>query len=363
MNQEKVMSKIRNITITLLLLLVATAADAQATVSARLDSMRIPFGGQTTLRLRVGAPKGVAVVMPQLKAGQMLVDSVMVVEQPRIDSKNGGDSVVSELSAPITSFTPGRYTLPGLKVGVGGKQLVANTLTLVVDSVALDKQNPQKTYPPKDIQRNPFSWADWWLPLLLLVVVVAAVVGIVLAARRLCSHKPLRVVVREVRVVPAHQRALDRIAQLKSQMPQDSKEYYTSLTDVLRQFISERFGFNAMEMTSEEIIDRLDHEADKDKADELRQVLSTADLAKFAKYSTAGVENEQNLQSVARFISDTKLDQQEHVVKAAPELTAQQQAIASTRRICKWLMAVLSMVAVAAVVAIVALVVPLLADI
>lgn len=357
------MSKIRNITFTLLLLLVATAASAQATVSARLDSMRIPFGGQTTLRLRVSAPKGVAVVMPQLKAGQMLADSVMVVEQPQVESKTEGDSTVSELSAPITSFTPNRYTLPGLKVSVGGKPVVANTLTLQVDSVVLDKQNPQKTYPPKDIQRNPFSWADWWLPLLLLVVVVVSVVGIVAAARRLRSHKPLRVMVREVKVVPAHQRALDRIAELKSQMPQDSKEYYTSLTDVLRQYISERFHFNAMEMTSEEIIDRLNREADKEKTDELRQVLSTADLAKFAKYSTPGEENEHNLQSVARFISDTKLNQQEHIVKTAPELTAQQQAIVSTRHICKWLIAVLSVVAVTAVVAIVVLVVPLLADI
>ncbi len=34
-----------------------------------------------------------------------------------------------------------------------------------------------------------------------------------------------------------------------------SKEYYTELTDTLRTYIQDRFGFNAMEMTSSEIIE------------------------------------------------------------------------------------------------------------
>ena len=34
-------------------------------------------------------------------------------------------------------------------------------------------------------------------------------------------------------------------------------EYYTRLTAILRTYIEKRYGFNAMEMTSTEIIDRL----------------------------------------------------------------------------------------------------------
>lgn len=362
MNTTPIMTKTRNIAFTLIMLLAATAASAQATVSARLDSMRIPFGGQTTLRLRVSAPKGVAVAMPKLRAGQKLTGDVMVVEKPTTQTGQNGDSVVAQLSAPITSFTPGRYTLPGLKVGVGGKQIEANTLTLVVDSVALDKQNPQKTYPPKDIQRNPFSWADWWLPLLLVVAVLLMVAIIVVCVRRLRSHKPIKVAVKEVKVVPAHQRALQRIAELKKQMPADSKEYYTSLTDVLRQYITERFGFNAMELTSGEIIGRLSQGHDKDKADELREVMRTADLAKFAKYSSPGDEDDSNLASVLRFISDTKTDERERVVRVEPEPTEQRQALLRTRRLCWGLIVALSALAVAAVVWIVMLVVPLMAD-
>lgn len=356
------MSKIRNITYTLLLLLVASAARAQVSIEAKLDSMRIPFGGQTTLRVRVSAPKGTAIQMPHLKAGQQLTADVMVVEASKTSSRTAGDSAIAELSVPITSFTAKRYTLPGLKLKAGGKEFTANQLILQVDSVVLDKKNPEKTFPPKDIQNNPFSWADWWLPLLLLVVVALLVVALVVSVRRLRSHKPLVKVVKEVKVVPAHLKAMERIAQLKQEMPTDSKEYYTSLTETLRQYITERFGFNAMEMTSDQIIDKLNSESDKAKTDELVEVFRTADLAKFAKYSTPGSENSYNLESVVKFIDNTKPDETVQVVKKVAEPTAVEQAEKRSRRLFKVAVAVLSVLIVAAVIWLVLLVWPLLAD-
>ena len=38
---------------------------------------------------------------------------------------------------------------------------------------------------------------------------------------------------------------------------ENPKEYYTKLTDTLRKYIEERYGFSAMEMTSSEIIEKL----------------------------------------------------------------------------------------------------------
>ena len=43
-----------------------------------------------------------------------------------------------------------------------------------------------------------------------------------------------------------------------------SKEYYTELTDAIRTYIKDRFGFNALEMTSSEIIDQLLEMNDKE---------------------------------------------------------------------------------------------------
>ena len=63
-----------------------------------------------------------------------------------------------------------------------------------------------------------------------------------------------------------------------------------------------------MEMTSGEIIERLMATADQQRMDELRQLFMTADLVKFAKYSTLINENDANLVNAIDFINQTKLE-------------------------------------------------------
>ena len=121
---------------------------------------------------------------------------------------------------------------------------------------------------------------------------------------------------------------------------EDSKEYYTKLTDTLRRYIEERYGFSAMEMTSSEIIDRL-MSTDQQSLDELRQLFTTADLVKFAKYSTQINENDANLVSAIDFINQTKQENQptEEVVK--PQLSAEDQRSRKERRVLKSIIGVL----------------------
>ena len=89
---------------------------------------------------------------------------------------------------------------------------------------------------------------------------------------------------------------------------EDSKAYYTQLTDILREYINERFGFNATEMTSYEILERLEESRDKESLSELRDLLSTADMVKFAKFKPMLNENDRNLVSALEFVNDTKIE-------------------------------------------------------
>ena len=97
----------------------------------------------------------------------------------------------------------------------------------------------------------------------------------------------------------------------------DPKEYYTRLTDTLRRYIEERYGFNAMEMTSSEIIEHLTEKGDKESLKELVLLFETSDLVKFAKYSTYVNENDANLVNAIEFINKTKSEQliTEEVIK------------------------------------------------
>jgi CHASE3 domain sensor protein len=155
--------------------------------------------------------------------------------------------------------------------------------------------------------------------------------------QRLKANKPIITHIKIVKRLLPHQKAMKEIEQIKADKmvtSENQKEYYTKLTDTLRRYIEERYGFSAMEMTSSEIIDRL-MQTDQQSLDELRQLFTTADLVKFAKYSTMINENDANLVNAIDFINQTKLENQptEEVVK--PQLSEQEQKTQQSRRVLK----------------------------
>ena len=111
--------------------------------------------------------------------------------------------------------------------------------------------------------------------------------------------------------MPAHVKAVSEIEGLRmagGPHSEDSKEYYTRLTDILREYINDRFGFNATEMTSDQILEALEESRDKESLNELRDLLSTSDMVKFAKYKPMLNENDRNLLTALEFVNETKIE-------------------------------------------------------
>jgi hypothetical protein len=101
-----------------------------------------------------------------------------------------------------------------------------------------------------------------------------------------------------------------------------------------------------MEMTSSEIIDRLMNTDDPQTLSELRQLFLTADLVKFAKYSTLINENDANLVSAIDFIHKTKVDTPVSEQELKPQLTAEEQRTKNSRIALKTAIAVAAVVSV-----------------
>ena len=112
---------------------------------------------------------------------------------------------------------------------------------------------------------------------------------------------------------------------------ENQKEYYTRLTDTLRKYIEERFGFNAMEMTSNEIICRLRETGDQKGIDELHELFETADLVKFAKHNALINENDLNLVNAAKFIDETKTATKEVEERIVPKLSEDEEKTRKNR--------------------------------
>ena len=324
---------------------------AQVVVEAKLDSVNILIGEQVGMEVNVTAPKNARIVWPQLKPSQMLVPGLEVVEVAEGDSTelDGGLMKVGK-KLTLTAFDEKLYPISGMKVKVDGKAYAANQLALKVITMDVDTLHPNQFFPPKSVQTNPFWWSEWsaffWMSLLMLALAISLVYLMV----RLKQNKPIITKIRIVKRVPPHQRALNAIEKIKAehlQRSEDQKAYYTQLTDTLRQYINERFGFNAMEMTSTEIIARLQQSGDKTMIDELSGLFQTADLVKFAKYSTLINENDLNLVNAVNFIDQTKLEGQPTEERIVPKLSEEDKQKKETRRAIKVLIVLVTVMVVA----------------
>lgn len=310
------MSRFLHTLVATLLLLCPLSMTAQVEVVQRIDSLQILIGQQDNLVLQVKLPKGQSAVMPSFKPSQQLAPGIEVVEWTDKDTVSLGDDRIQLTRVyTLTSFDENVYNVPALDVKVGGKSYHGNPVPLKVLTVDVDTVHKEKFYPPKGIQDNPFLWSEWLSPFLLSLLAVAFCIAIVYMYMRLKQNKPILTRIHIVKRIPPHQKALDEINVIKQQhvtTQESQKAYYTQLTDTLRQYIKSRFGFNATEMTSSEIIARLHESGDEKMLTELRELFMTADLVKFAKYETYINENDMNLVNAMKFIDETKSDEVVH---------------------------------------------------
>ncbi len=298
---------------------------AQVFVESKIDSIEMLIGEQTDLTLSVTARKGAKVKMPTYGPSQYITPGVEVLSHSEADTSqldNGFVKITKKYT--LTSFDEKLYYLPPMTVTVDGKNYKSKNLALKVLTVPVDTLHPEKFYPPKGVQDNPFMWSEFEPAFWLSVIFVLICVLTYYLWTRLKENKPVIARVHIIKKVPPHQKALNAIDNIKAEkmsVSEDQKTYYTRLTDVLRTYIKERFGFNAMEMTSSEIIARLQQENDRRMIDELKELFMTADLVKFAKYSTLINENDANLVSAIEFINNTKIENQPTVERVEPKLT------------------------------------------
>lgn len=327
------------------------AKSGRVYVKAAIDSIEIFIGQQAKLTVDVTADRGAKIVYPTFERAQFLTPGVEVLGATDADtSLIDNDMMTVSKTFILTSFDEKLYAIPGMKVRVDGKTYTANQLALKVLPVEVDTLHLDKFFPPKDVQDNPFEWAEWsgifWMSVfVLLLCILCCYLAVCLK-----QNKPVIVRIRVIKKVLPHQKALNVIEKLRKEKlnsSENQKEYYTQLTDALRQYIKERFGFNAMEMTSAEILDRLHETGDQNMLDELKELFYTADLVKFAKYSTLLNENDMNLVNAINFIDQTKIENQPTEEKIVPKLTENDIKTRQNRIVIKALIAVASVVTLA----------------
>ena len=321
---------------------------AQVSVEASVDRIEMLVGQQAHVTLKAVVKENSKVEFPKFKPSEFVTPGVEVLAGQSMDDKELDNGCVEKAMVyTLTSFDDTLYYLPPLTVKVDGKPYQSKSLALKVLTIEVDTTHVEQFFGPKDVQDNPFLWSDWslsfWLSVLLLIL-MALVYYLYIRMR---DNKPIITHIRIVKKLLPHQKAMKEIEQIKADKmvsSENPKEYYTKLTDTLRKYIEERYGFSAMEMTSSEIIAKLVEVQDEGALSELRHLFLTADLVKFAKYSTLINENDQNLVSAIAFINQTKLENMPVEETVKPQLSEEDQRSQKARRILKTVITLISVV-------------------
>lgn len=289
--------------------LAATAQDV--TIEAALDSTSILIGQQLRMKTVVTCEKGARVQFPDYKDNKFLVPGVEVLEAQNIDTTvlNNGQRWELKREYIVTSFDSAAYIIPPFQVKVNDSifqsrnelGLRVNTLDITDDDLA----NPRPLMAPVDAI---FEWSPRLVSLCLVPIIALCLIFFI--SLRICNTRPF---IRRIKVRPPTPPQVAAFAAIESLRPRAASEdgqkaFYMELADVLRSYIADRYGFNAREMTTEEILAHLERAGDTAAIEELRSVLSTADLVKFAKYRASTAETDRNVHQVTDYVETTKVE-------------------------------------------------------
>jgi len=277
-------------------------------VSATIDSTTIFLGDQTDLHLQVQANKEEKVQFPVY--GATLMPDVEIVDRTIIDTTVLSDGRVQyDQYITLTSFHDSLYSLPAIPFTSGADTFFASPMALnVVQPFEIDTTEAITDIKP--VQKAPIWWWGIFRWILLGLVLTGIGVGLYFLVRYLRRLKGLTPLEEIEEKRPAEQVALERLDHIKEQKLWQAgkvKEYHTELTDVVREYIAQRFDVRSTEKTSDETLREMKPVL-KDQTElfqNLKQMLQLADLVKFAKWASTPDENERALSTAYDFVNQT----------------------------------------------------------
>ncbi|WP_232526546.1 hypothetical protein [Marinilabilia rubra] len=298
-------------------------------VSATPDSTLMVIGGQMNLTLEVAQPPNINIVFPQFT--DTITKNIEIVDTKGPDTTQiDQNRILIKKVFRITSFDSGLHYIPPMEFELASAELAGKKKTR---SIGLMVANPFENVDPQkgitDIKaprETPFILAEllrflpWILGGLVIALLIAA--GIWFYIKR---KNPLKGLIKEKPKDPPHVVALRELDHIKSEklwQKGQVKEFYSELTDVLREYLEERYNIPAPEQITSEIMQSLKTVdlPDEKVKDKIQQVLELADLVKFAKMDPLPDENDLSLMNSYFFVNQTKYEEQKSTEQQAKEL-------------------------------------------
>ena len=294
-----------------LILLSVKGWTQKATAWAKLDSSAIMIGDQIGMELGIKVPENFVVQWPVIQ--DTLNSHIEVVKTSGIDTSFDAGQMILKQNLKVTSFDSGYFETPEFHFVFHPEndttKYEANTNSMYLQVYVPEVDTTKPFIAIKAPISEPYTLAEIlpWVGLGLLVL--AAIVLLVIYLMKRKKNQPL-FGKKPKPLPPPDVEALDKLGELRNSRIWQSgklKEYYTALTDIMKRYMERRFGFDAPEMTSDEILEELEkYDVNKEVTEKLKGMLMLADLVKFAKAQPTPLENDLSLDHCIDFVKETK---------------------------------------------------------
>ena len=302
-------------------------------VEGKVNDTKVQVGKPFTLDLSLKVPYGWFVEWNDF-AIDTLSEQLDIIKRGNVERTADADSnVIVKQQLTLMTFDTGQIQVPAVGLTYAKSfddpmrmQAFTEPIDLYATTIAVDTLQPYKPIVgPIDAPIQMKEVFPWILGVLLLALVV---VGILYWRK----HRKTKVdadgnIVRGP-VIPPYDKAVDDLKRLREEKMWQSgkvKEYFSTLTDIAREYIEGQFGVNAVEMTTDDILEEVKPlRFSSETYNKLKETMEVADLVKFAKYSSSNLESENAMNSMTDFVNESYAQFQKRKAEEEARLAEQQ---------------------------------------
>ncbi|HMF41896.1 MAG TPA: hypothetical protein VKQ32_14580 [Polyangia bacterium] len=278
------------------------------TAAAHADKSEAHVGDPIRIGIVTVAKAGVPVNLP----GTFDLGPFSLLGRDDTVEQNLGDGRIRrEFVLRIAAYEPGEVQLPAIDVtylGPHGEVKTVHTGSIAIKIASLIANEPEPAL--KDGMTPVSVMEENRVPLYVGVALLAAGVGALITffiVRKLRGRRGDRLAPPPR---PAHEIALerlDRLGALGFLENADNRPFYFAVSEVIRDYLGGRYGFDSLEMTTDELIAELKRLAGRElMLGEIQGWLSACDLVKFAKVSPTANEARGALEAAIRIVKATR---------------------------------------------------------
>ena len=262
-------------------LLISTISFSQKSslVLIEIDTTNIRIGEQFNLKISVEETDNVIIPKLELK-GLEVIDSIKV------------DTIKNSLIKRyvLTGFDSGSFYIPQQQIFVKNQAYLTDSLLVNVATIAVDTSKIKK-FPIKSIKTEPLILDDFkgYIWIVLLVILAIGLLVYFFGFRKKKEELQEEIIT----IIPAFEEAISKLHQLDEKLLWQNnkiKQYYSELTEIVRNYLGRDIEIPTFEQTSDEIIMLIKIQNDEKKLGLSKETLKiitsllrNADLVKFAK--------------------------------------------------------------------------------